>query len=383
MVFHSNTELMTNIELNNNIPMLDIKAQHEPLKDDIREAIREILDSGRFILGKNVKNLEEEIASYINTKKAVGLASGTDALYLSLRALDIKQGDEVITSPFSFIATAEAITYVGGTPVFVDIDNDTLNMDISKLEEKITPKTKAIIVVHLFGLPTDMKELMEIAKKHNLKVIEDCAQAFGASYGETHVGSIGDCGCFSFYPSKNLGAYGDGGMMTTSDPEIHSKVSLLRNHGTVGPYKHDFIGYNSRLDEIQAAILRIKLKHIDTYNRKRQNIADIYSSVLSDLVTCPSVIDDRTHVFHQYTIQSSKRDEIRRALKEKFVSSVVYYPLPLHYQEAFKFLGYKSGDFPASEAAAREVLSLPIYPELATETAEFIADIISETVKTF
>jgi dTDP-4-amino-4,6-dideoxygalactose transaminase len=374
---------MTNIEQNKNIPMLDIKAQHEPLKDDIREAIREILDSGRFILGKNVKNLEEEIASYINTKKAVGLASGTDALYLSLRALDIKQGDEVITTPFSFIATAEAITYVGGTPVFVDIDSDTLNMDISKLEEKITPKTKAIIVVHLFGLPTDMKELMEIAKKHDLKVIEDCAQAFGASYGKEHVGSIGDCGCFSFYPSKNLGAYGDGGMMTTSNPEIYRRISLLRNHGTVEPYKHDFIGYNSRLDEIQAAILRIKLKHIDTYNRNRQNIADIYSSVLGNLVTCPPVMDDRTHVFHQYTIRSSKRDEIRRALKEKSVSSVVYYPITLHCQEAFKFLGYKSGDFPKSEAAAREVLSLPIYPELAPETAEFIADTISETVKTF
>lgn len=383
MVFHSNTDVMTNIELNKNIPMLDIKAQHEPLKDDIREAIREILDSGRFILGKNVKNLEEEIASYINTKKAVGLASGTDALYLSLRALDIKQGDEVITTPFSFIATAEAITYVGGTPVFVDIDSDTLNMDISKLEEKITPRTKAIIVVHLFGLPTDMKELMEIAKKHDLKVIEDCAQAFGASYRKEHVGSIGDCGCFSFYPSKNLGAYGDGGMMTTSNPEIHKKISLLRNHGTVEPYKHDFIGYNSRLDEIQAAILRIKLKHIDTYNHKRQNIADIYSSVLSNLVTCPHVMDDRTHVFHQYTIRSSKRDEIRRALKEKSVSSVVYYPITLHCQKAFKFLGYKSGDFPASEAAAREVLSLPIYPELAPETAEFIANTISETVKTF
>jgi dTDP-4-amino-4,6-dideoxygalactose transaminase len=374
---------MTDIELNKNIPMLDIKAQHEPLKDDIREAIREILDSGRFILGKNVKNLEEEIASYINTKKAVGLASGTDALYLSLRALDIKQGDEVITSPFSFIATAESITYVGGTPVFVDIDSKTLNMDISKLEEKITPKTKAIIVVHLFGLPTDMNELMEIAKKHDLKVIEDCAQAFGASYGKEPVGSIGDCGCFSFYPSKNLGAYGDGGMMTTSNPEIYKKISLLRNHGTVEPYKHDFIGYNSRLDEIQAAILRIKLKHIDTYNRNRQNIADIYSSVLSDLVTCPHVMNDRTHVFHQYTIRSSRRDEIRIALKEKSVSSVVYYPITLHCQKAFKFLGYKSGDFPASEAAAREVLSLPIYPELAPETAEFIANTISETVKTF
>lgn len=383
MVFHSSTEVMTKIAQNKNIPMLDIKAQHEPLKDEIREAIREILDSGQFILGKNVTNLEEEIASYINTKRAVGLASGTDALYLSLRALDITQGDEVITTPFSFIATAEAITYVGGIPVFVDIQRDTLNMDISKLEEKITPRTKAIIVVHLFGLPSDMNELMHIARKYNLKVIEDCAQAFGASYRNARVGSIGDCGCFSFYPSKNLGAYGDGGMITTSDAEIHRRVSILRNHGTVGPYRHDIIGYNSRLDEIQAAILRIKLKHIETYNQNRRNIAAIYSSILGDAVKCPAVMGDRTHVFHQYTIRSPKRDMIRKVLQDKSISSVVYYPLSLHNQEAFKYLGYKSGDFPASEAAAREVLSIPIYPELTVDAAEFIAKTIAEAVKTF
>jgi len=361
--------------------MLDIKAQHEPIKEEIKDALREILESGRFILGKNVESLEREIAEYLNVSWAVGLASGTDALYLSLRALDIGQGDEVITTPFTFIATAEAITYVGAKPVFVDIDPHTLNMDASKIEEKITPKTKAIIAVHLFGLPVDMDELMEISRRYNLYVIEDCAQAFGAKYKGSFVGSIGDCGCFSFYPSKNLGAYGDGGMMTTNSPEIHERVRLLRNHGTVGPYRHDFIGYNSRLDEIQAAILRIKLRHIDEYNEKRRNIARIYSSILKDVVRCPVEMEDRLHVYHQYTIRSPLRDRIIQKLTENNIAHVIYYPIPIHLQKAFKYLGYKKGDFPESEAACEEVLSIPIYPELRPETAEFVAETIVEAVR--
>jgi len=381
MGFHFKTEKMTHIAENKIIPMLDIKAQHEPIKEEIKTALKEILDSGRFILGKNVNSLESEISSYLGAKHAVGLASGTDALYLSLRALDIKQGDEVITTPFSFIATAEAITYVGAKPVFVDIDNDTLNMDMAKLEEKISQNTKAIIVVHLFGLPADMNELASLAKKYNLKIIEDCAQAFGAKYRKSYVGSIGDCGCFSFYPSKNLGAYGDGGMLTTNSPDINEKVRVLRNHGTVGAYKHDFIGYNSRLDEIQAAILRIKHKHIDEYNGRRQQIAEIYSFLLRNVVKCPVTKDDRSHVYHQYTIRSSQRDRIAHALQESSVSSVIYYPLPMHLQQAFRFLGYKEGDFPESEAAAKEVISIPIYPELSTEAAEFIAGTILKTIK--
>jgi dTDP-4-amino-4,6-dideoxygalactose transaminase len=372
---------MTHIKENKVIPMLDVKAQHDPIKEEIKTALKEILDSGRFILGKNVDSLEGGISSYLGAKHAVGLASGTDALYLSLRALDITQGDEVITSPFSFIATAEAITYVGAKPVFVDIENDTLNIDIAKIEEKITPKTRAIIVVHLFGLPADMDELTALAKKYNLKIIEDCAQAFGAKYRESHVGSIGDCGCFSFYPSKNLGAYGDGGMLTTNSSDINEKVRVLRNHGTVGTYKHKFIGYNSRLDEIQAAILRIKHKHIDEYNGRRRKIAEVYSSVLQGIVKCPATKDDRTHVYHQYTVRSSQRDMIAQALQENSVSSVIYYPLPMHLQEAFTFLGYTEGDFPESEAAAKEVISLPIYPELSTETATFIAETIVKTLK--
>jgi dTDP-4-amino-4,6-dideoxygalactose transaminase len=270
---------------------------------------------------------------------------------------------------------------VGATPVFVDIEKDTLNIDVSMIEERITSNTKAIIVVHLFGLPSDMDKIMSIAQKHNLKIIEDCAQAFGSRYSGAAVGSIGDCGCFSFYPSKNLGAYGDGGMMSTNSPEIYDRVNILRNHGTVGPYQHQFIGYNSRLDEIQAAILRIKLRHIDQYNSNRRKIADIYSSLLGDVVQCPVTMGDRSHVFHQYTLRSARRDRIAEVLRENSVSSVVYYPLPLHLQQAFEFLRYKRGDFPESEAAADEVLSLPIYPELPPETAEHIAKTVIQAVK--
>ncbi len=361
--------------------MLDLKAQHEPIKEEIKTALKSILDSGRFILGNNVSSFEQEVAAYHGVSGAVGLGSGTDALYLSLRALDIKEGDEVITTPFTFIATAEAITYVGATPVFADIDRDTLNIDPEKIEEKITPQTKAIIVVHLFGLPADMDAIMAIAKKHSLRVIEDCAQAIGAKYKGVPVGSIGDAGCFSFYPSKNLGAYGDGGMLISNNRTIYEKVMLLRNHGTVGPYDHGFIGYNSRLDEIQAAILRIKLRHIDTYNTSRGEIASLYTSLLGSTVRCPVEMPDRTHVYHQYTLMSPVRTEIQDALSNNSIASVVYYPIPLHMQKAFSYLGYKEGDFPNSEAAANEVLSLPVYPELEKEKAQLIAEVILNALK--
>lgn len=362
------------------IPMLDIKAQHEPLKEEIKQALKDILDSGQFILGPNVKAFEQEISAYFKVDHAAALASGTDALYLCLKALDIKDGDEVITTPFTFIATAEAITYVNAVPVFVDINRHTLNIDISKIESRITSKTKAIIVVHLFGQSADMDEIMELANKYKLKVIEDCAQAFGASYKGHAVGSIGDAGCFSFYPSKNLGAYGDGGLMITGHEEVYEKVRLLRNHGTIAPYRHSFIGYNSRLDEIQAAILRIKLRHIDEYNRKRNDLARIYTSILNSTVQCPVEMTDRSHVYHQYTIRTPLRDRISTVLKDSNISSVVYYPLPLHLQEAFHYLGYRKGDLPESESAAEEVLSIPIYPELEHEKAESIAEVILKAV---
>lgn len=361
------------LENKTNVPMLDLKAQYIPIKDEIKTALKDIIESGRFILGPNVESLEKEIAVYHNVSSAVGLASGTDALHLCLNALDIKKGDEVITTPFTFMASAEAIAYVGAKPVFVDIDTNTMNMDISMLEEKITPNTRAIVVVHLFGLPADMNEIMALAEKHDLKIIEDCAQSFGAKYNGTPTGSIGDTGCFSFYPSKNLGAYGDGGMMITNNTEIADRVKLLRNHGTVAPYQHDFIGYNSRLDEIQAAILRIKLKNIDTYNKKRQAIANIYTSILKDHIQCPVELPDRTHVYHQYTIKTPKRDTIQKVLGENGISSVVYYPIPLHIQKAFDYLGYSKGDLPETETAASEVLSLPMFPEMDHDTAEHIA----------
>lgn len=366
------------------IPMLDLKAQYKDLSHKIEKVLQEILESGHFVLGTHVKALEKEVAEYHKIKYAISLASGTDALHLSLRALGINEGDEVITTPFTFIAAAEAIVYVGATPVFADIDRQTLNIDPVKIKEKITPKTKAIIPVYLFGHPANMEEIMNIARKHNLKVIEDCAQSFGAKYKGSTVGSIGDMGCFSFYPSKNLGAYGDGGMMITNTLELYEKVKLLRNHGSIAPYKHGFIGYNSRLDEIQAAILRIKLKCVDMYNQKRRELAHHYTSIIKNVnvaVQCPPEIPDIIPVYHQYTIRSPQRATIQKALKDNSISSVVYYPLPLHLQEAFKYLGYKENDFPESEAAAKEVLSLPIYPELESEKVEFIAETVVKAVQ--
>ncbi|MBI4698518.1 MAG: DegT/DnrJ/EryC1/StrS family aminotransferase [Nitrospirae bacterium] len=358
------------------IPMLDLTAQFNALRPEIENAVKQILESGHFILGANVEALEKEIAGYHNVKYAVSLASGTDALHLSLRAVGIKEGDEVITTPFTFIAAAEAIAYVGAIPVFADIDKDTLNIDPSQIEKKITSKTKAIIPVHLFGLPADMDEIMNMARSYDLKVIEDCAQAFGARYKDKAAGSIGDAGCFSFYPSKNLGAYGDGGMLITNDQGIYEKVRLLRNHGSASAYNHSFIGYNSRLDEIQAAILRIKLRHIDSYNQTRAGLAKLYTSAISSVVQCPVEKDDRNHVYHQYTIRTNKRAEIKKALEDNAVSSVVYYPIPLHLQQAFSYLGHKKNDFPESDAAASDVLSLPIYPELPPEKVAYIANIL-------
>jgi dTDP-4-amino-4,6-dideoxygalactose transaminase len=372
---------MTEKPQNNDvIPMLDLKAQYLPIKEDIKTALKKIIESGQFVLGQNVRSLEKEISAYHSVSNGIGLASGTDSLHLCLKALGIKGGDEVITTPFTFIASAESIAYVGAKPVFVDINSDTLNIDVSKIEAKLTSRTTAIVIVHLFGQSVDMTEIMEIAKKHNLFVIEDCAQAFGAKYKENPVGSMGDAGCFSFYPSKNLGAYGDGGMMITNNTDLYEKVRLLRNHGSTGSYEHSFLGYNSRLDEIQAAILRIKLRYIDEYNTKRSNIAKLYTSILSGSVKCPQEMPDRSHVYHQYTIQSPLRDKIKETLKNNAISSVVYYPLPLHLQEAFKYLGHSKGDFPECETAAKEVLSLPIYPELEPERAEHVANTILKTV---
>ncbi len=372
------------------LPMVDLKKQLVEIRGEINTHFEEILNSTTFILGPKLKELERRITDYHGTGFAIGVASGTDALHLSLIASGIKEGDEVITTPFTFFATVEAIVYTGARPVFVDIDPETFNINPELIEEKLTPRTRAIIPVHLYGHPADMKRIMEIAKRYNLIVIEDCAQAFGArifnydsntsggrSSGRT-VGTFGHAGCFSFYPSKNLGAYGDAGMVITSNEEIANKVFRLRNHGSQISYVHEEIGFNSRLDEFQAAVLLVKLKRIDRYNELRRKKALLYNSLLDrEKVKVPIEREGYYHVYHQYTLRSPVRDTIQKRLREKEIASVVYYPVPLHLQKALSFLGYKKGDFPEAEKAAEEVLSLPIYPELPDEVIERIAEVVN------
>ncbi|MDI6865290.1 DegT/DnrJ/EryC1/StrS family aminotransferase [Thermodesulfovibrio yellowstonii] len=357
-------------------PFIDLQAQYGNIKEEILKCINEILESSHYILGENVKTFEEEVKSYLGVSEAIGVASGTDALHLALKALNIGKGDEVITTPFTFFATVEAILYVGAKPVFVDIEKDTYNIDPEKIEEKITPHTKAIIPVHIFGAPADMLKINEIAQKYSLKVVEDAAQAFGARIGNKKVGSFGDVGCFSFYPSKNLGCFGDGGMVVTDNAEIAQKIRILRNHGSPGRYIHETVGLNSRLDEIQAGILRIKLRYIEEYNEQRRKKAFLYTKLLGDAVITPKEKDNNYHVYHLYSIRSIFRDKIKETLANYDIPSVVYYPLPLHLQKAVSFLGYKEGDFPVSEAVSREILSLPIYPELPDDEVYEISQII-------
>ncbi|HTR45664.1 MAG TPA: DegT/DnrJ/EryC1/StrS family aminotransferase [Thermodesulfovibrionales bacterium] len=360
------------------IPMVDLGRQFVGIRDDIFKMMSGILESSHYILGPRVLEFEKKVADYTGVSDAIGVASGTDALHLSVEALGIGEGDEVITTPFTFFATAEAIAYTGAKPVFVDIDPDSFNIDPGRIEEKITPRTKAILPVHLFGHPADMERIMEIAARHRLSVIEDCAQAFGAQVKGKKVGSFGNAGCFSFYPSKNLGAYGDGGMITFDDRALSETLRSLRNHGSKGSYIHESVGFNSRLDELQAGILLIKLGKIDEYNRQRRQKASIYRSLLCDFVSCPTEKKGVSHVYNQYTIMSKERDRIQKELKEHSVSSVVYYPRPLHLQKALGYLGYKEGDFPCTEKASAEVLSLPMYPELEESAIEKIAEIIKK-----
>ncbi len=362
------------------IPMVDLGKQFADIREEIMEMMCRVLESSHFILGPKVHDLEDRITNYIQSAGAIGVASGTDALHLSVEALGIGDGDEVITTPFTFFATVEAIVYTGAKPVFVDIEKETFALDCGKIEEKITPRTKAILPVHLFGHPADMGTITNIAKKHRLHVIEDCAQAFGAEFKKRKVGGFGAAGCFSFYPSKNLGAYGDGGMITLNDQSLVDAIKQLRNHGSRGSYVHDSVGFNSRLDEIQAGILLIKMKRIDEYNSRRREKAALYNSLLSGSVICPSEGADCYHVYNLYTIRSGKRDEIQRRLRDEGISSVVYYPRPLHLQKALSYLGYREGDFPAAEEAAKEVLSLPIYPELEESVIGKIAGIIKKVV---
>lgn len=359
------------------IPMIDLKEQFNDIKQEVFEMITDILESSQYILGPKVLEFEMKVAEYHGVSESIGVASGTDALHLAVEALGIGEGDEVITSPFTFFATAEAILYKGAVPVFVDIEPDTMNINPGLIESRITEKTKAILPVHLFGHPADMNKIMALAEKHKLKVIEDCAQSFGASVDGKKTGSCGDAGCFSFYPSKNLGAFGDGGLIILKDSSIANEIRRLRNHGSPGAYLHETVGYNSRLDEIQAGILLIKFRRIDEFNDKRRKNAALYTELLSDSIRRPVARPGAMHVYHQYTIRSPKRDEIQQRLRDHDISSVIYYPIPLHLQEALGFLGYKEGDFPVAEEAASSVLSLPIYPELKETAIKEIADIIN------
>ncbi len=374
------------------IPPVDLTRQYQVISEEATQTVIEILNSGRYIGGTAVTTFEQEFANYLGVNKCVGCNSGTDALYMALRALDIGQGDEVITTPFTFIATAEVITRVGATPVFVDIEADTFNFDLQQVSAAITPKTKAIIPVHLFGQPVDMQRLMEIAQAHNLYVIEDCAQATGAEWNGQKVGSIGHIGCFSFFPTKNLGACGDGGALTTNDKAIASQVIMLREHGLKTRYSHELTGINSRLDSIQAALLSIKLRYLDSWNQQRQQAAAYYHQLLQPVtgVKLPQALAGGTSVWNQYTIQikddrldgEPRRDRVRQKLAEMGVIAMVYYPLPLHLQPVYQDLGYRSGQLPVAEQAAREVLSLPMFPGILEEEQEQIVYSLKDCLST-
>ncbi|WP_392534302.1 DegT/DnrJ/EryC1/StrS family aminotransferase [Nostoc sp. C117] len=363
----------------NPIPAFDIKQQYSTIEAEVSAAVLEVLASGRYIGGPLVQSFEQQFAAYHGVSECIACNSGTDALYLALRALEIGTGDEVITTPFTFIATAEVISAVGAKPVFVDIDASTFNLDVEQLAAAITPKTKAIIPVHLFGQPVDMTSLIAIAQSHNLSVIEDCAQSTGATWAEQKVGSIGHIGCFSFYPTKNLGGCGDGGAITTNDPAIADKLRVLRDHGSKIRYLHEEIGVNSRLDALQAAILQIKLRYLDIWNDRRRNIANYYYQYLCQIpaIVPPQELPGGIGVWNQYTIRISGeerngssakyRDWVRTQLQEQGVSSMIYYPYPLHLQPVYQNLGYQVGDFPLAEQACHEVISLPMFPELTEQ----------------
>ena len=362
-------------------PMVDLKIQYAAIKDEIDEAVLGVIESTAFILGPQGKALEQSIAAYHGVKYAVGVASGTDALHLALRAAGIGPGDEVITTPFTFIATAEAISYVGAVPVFVDIRPDTFNIDVPAIERKITKRTKAVLPVHLYGQAAAMDELMTLSRKHGLGVIEDCAQSFGAEYRGKRTGSFGDLGCFSFFPSKNLGCYGDGGMVITDDGKLAERLLSLRNHGSKVRYYHDEVGYNSRLDEIQAAILNVKFRRIDAYTEGRRRSAALYAKHLSvPGIQTPFEDKDCKHVFHQYTIKVKDRDAVKKRLDDARVSNMIYYPVPCHLQAAYRDLGMLPGSLPVAEQAARDVLSLPMFPELTEEQVRSVADAVKRAL---
>ena len=366
------------------VPLLDLAEQNKALRPEIESALGRVLDTNAFILGAEVKSLEDELAAYCGTKYAIGCASGSDALLLALMAVGVKAGDEVITTPYSFFATVSAITRIGARPVFVDIDPATFNLDISQVEAAISDRTTAIQPVHLYGQCADMVELNKLMSKHGIPVIEDAAQAIGADENGVRAGAMSEVGCFSFYPSKNLGGMGDGGFMTTNDEEIARKLSALRVHGSEERYYHKWVGLNSRLDGFQGAILRVKLPHLDAWSDKRKSNADRYRELfidagLTEQIELPFERENCRHIYNQFVIRApGKRDELRQFLAAADVGTDIYYPVPLHLQECFDYLGYREGQFPESERAAHESLALPIYPELKREQLEYVVDKVRE-----
>ena len=356
------------------IPLLDLPAQYQGIKTEIDTAIQRVLESGHFILGEEVAALEKEVAAYLGVQHGVGVASGTDALILALRALGIGPGDEVIIPAYTFFATAGAVLHVGARPVLVDIDPRTYCIDVERISEKITTATKAIIPVHLYGHPAEMDAIKDVAQQHGLKIIEDNAQAFGGEYKGRKTGSMGDVACLSFFPSKNLGGYGDGGMLVSDDPSLAEKVRMLRAHGWKTKYFPEILGYNSRLDALQAAILRVKLGYLDSWNARRREIAAGYGRGLAPLskITAPYESPECRHVYHLYVIRAAARDEIQQMLKKAGIVSGVYYPQPLHMTQPCRELGYKEGNFPQSEKASRETLAIPIYPEMTQEQIDVV-----------
>lgn len=353
-------------------PFLDLKAQYAGIRDEVELAIRRVMESQHFILGPEVAALEREIAQFTGCRHAIGCASGSDALILALMALEIGRGDEVITAPFTFFASAGSIARVGAKPVFADIEPETFNISPEAIEKAITPNTRAIIPVHLFGMAANISVIQEIAAAHKLPVIEDAAQAIGARHEGRAVGGFGAVGCFSFFPSKNLGGAGDGGMITTNDAELAERLKLLRVHGARTKYEYEILGVNSRLDALQAAILRVKLRHLDEWANARRRNADRYRELFHEFrleatVTAPAAPTRFVHVYNQFTVRVGERDAMREHLQSRGIPTEIYYPKPLHLQKAFGYLGYKAGDFPHSEAASAEVFSLPIYPELTEE----------------
>lgn len=393
------------------VPLLDLKAQYAPIREEIREAIDRVADSQHFILGPEVEALEREVAAYSQCEFGIGVSSGTDALLVALMAIDLKPDDEVITTPYTFFATAGAVARLGARPVFVDIDPLTYNINPAQIEAAITERTRAIIPVHLYGQMADMTPIMEVARRHKLPVIEDAAQAIGSEYEGRRAGCIGDMACFSFFPSKNLGGFGDGGMVTTNDPDLAKQIKLLRNHGYAPKYYNKVVGGNFRLDAIQAAVLRIKLKYLDSWTEQRQQNAALYrrlfteaelsiqpqlagltgdassteaASRLSELsgVVLPSEAPGMRHIYNQFIIRSGQRDQLMAHLKERRIGTEVYYPVPMHVQECFAELGYRMGDFHASERAASETLALPIYPELTESMIQTVVSAVADFYRT-